>query len=157
MLAKQTQSPLDSKPRKSPSRTRTASALDTRDLSPQHPSAPCASLSDMYPDETRRGGGGTASVDYLDGGGYDYVSPAPDPLYSRSATPAVGYYSPSLDTHGPPSDDSLPSLGSGPTSPLVFVPSSPQLSPFLQPPSHPGLPGQQIGRASCRERVSSPV
>ncbi|XP_046877262.1 estrogen receptor isoform X2 [Hypomesus transpacificus] len=94
----------------------------------------------MYPDEARRGGG-AASIDYLDGG-YDYAVPAPELLYSPSATPAVGYYSPSLDTHGPPSDGSLPSLGSGPTSPLVFVPSSPQLSPFLHPPSHPGLPGQ---------------
>ncbi|XP_062323199.1 LOW QUALITY PROTEIN: estrogen receptor [Osmerus eperlanus] len=122
-----------------PTGSRTTSALDTRDLSPQRPSAPCALLRDMYPDKT--GGGGAASVDYLDGG-YDYAAPAPDPLYSRSATPAVGYYSPSLDTHGPSSDGSLPSLDSGPNSPLVFVQYSPQLSPFLHPPCHPGLPAE---------------
>uniref|UniRef100_A0A4W5K8M0 Estrogen receptor n=1 Tax=Hucho hucho TaxID=62062 RepID=A0A4W5K8M0_9TELE len=36
----------------------------------------------------------------------------------------------------------MQSLGSSPTGPLVFVPSSPQLSPFLHPPSHHGLPSQ---------------
>uniref|UniRef100_A0A669CYE9 Estrogen receptor n=1 Tax=Oreochromis niloticus TaxID=8128 RepID=A0A669CYE9_ORENI len=48
----------------------------------------------------------------------------------------TGCYSAPLDAHGPLSDGSLQSLGSGPTSPLVFVPSSPRLSPFMHPPSH---------------------
>ncbi|XP_070842982.1 estrogen receptor [Chaetodon trifascialis] len=108
------------------------SELET--LSPQRPSPPLrAPLSDMYPEESR-GSGGVATVDFLEGT-YDYAAPtpAPTPLYSHS-TP--GYYSAPLDTHGPPSDGSLQSLGSGPTSPLVFVPSSPRLSPFMHPPSH---------------------
>uniref|UniRef100_A0A3Q0RHB9 Estrogen receptor n=1 Tax=Amphilophus citrinellus TaxID=61819 RepID=A0A3Q0RHB9_AMPCI len=87
----------------------------------------------MYPEESR-GSGGVATVDFLEGT-YDYAAPtpAPTPLYSHSTT---GCYSAPLDTHGPPSDGSLQSLGSGPTSPLVFVPSSPRLSPFMHPPSH---------------------
>ncbi|XP_047429559.1 estrogen receptor isoform X2 [Mugil cephalus] len=87
----------------------------------------------MYPEESR-GSGGAATVDFLEGT-YDYAAPtpAPTPLYSHSAT---GYYSAPPDTHGQPSDGSLQSLGSGPTSPLVFVPSSPRLSPFMHPPSH---------------------
>lgn len=91
-----------------------------------------APLSDMYPEESR-GSGGVATVDFLEGA-YDYAAPTPatTPLYSHS-TP--GYYSAPLDAHGPPSDSSLQSLGSGPTSPLVFVPSSPRLSPFMHPPS----------------------
>lgn len=108
------------------------SELET--LSPQRPSPPLpAPLGDMYPEESR-GSGGVATVDFLEGT-YDYAAPtpAPTPLYSHS-TP--GYYSAPLDAHGPPSDGSLQSLGSGPTSPLVFVPSSPRLSPFMHPPSH---------------------
>ncbi|KAK5852910.1 hypothetical protein PBY51_006743 [Eleginops maclovinus] len=103
-------------------------------LSPQRPSPPpCAPFSEMYPEESR-GSGGVATVDFLEGT-YDYAAPtpAPTPLYSHSTT---GYYSPPLDAHGQPSDGSLQSLGSGPTSPLVFVPSSPRLSPFMHPPSH---------------------
>lgn len=98
-------------------------------LSPQQR----APLSDMYPEESR-GSGGVATVDFLEGT-YDYATPtpAPTPLYSHSTT---GYYSAPLDAHGPPSDGSLQSLGSGPTSPLVFVPSSPRLSPFMHPPNH---------------------
>ncbi|KAM6906008.1 estrogen receptor isoform 1-T1 [Lycodopsis pacificus] len=108
------------------------SELET--LSPQHPSpAPRAHFSDMYPEESR-GSGGVATVDFLEGT-YDYAAPTPvqTPLYSHS-TP--GFYSAPLDSHRPPSDGSLQSLGSGPTSPIVFVPSSPRLSPFLHPPSH---------------------
>nr|O42132.1 RecName: Full=Estrogen receptor; Short=ER; AltName: Full=ER-alpha; AltName: Full=Estradiol receptor; AltName: Full=Nuclear receptor subfamily 3 group A member 1 [Pagrus major]BAA22517.1 estrogen receptor [Pagrus major] len=87
----------------------------------------------MYPEDSR-GSGGVATVDFLEGT-YDYAAPtpAPTPLYSHS-TP--GYYSAPLDAHGPPSDGSLQSLGSGPNSPLVFVPSSPRLSPFMHPPTH---------------------
>ncbi|XP_026197203.1 estrogen receptor [Anabas testudineus] len=102
-------------------------------LSPPRLSPPLhAPLSDMYPEENR-GSGGVATVDFLEGT-YDYATPtpAPTPLYSHSTT---GYYSAALDTHGPPSNGSLQSLGSGSTSPLVFVPSSTRLSPFMHPPS----------------------
>lgn len=114
-----------------PSFSPTLSELET--LSLQRPSPPLrAPLSDMYPEESR-GSGGVASVDFLEGT-YNYAAPtaATTPLYSQS-TP--GCYSAPLDTHGSPSDGSLQSLGSGPTSPLVFVPSSPRLSPFMHPPS----------------------
>lgn len=90
-----------------------------------------APLSDMYPEESQ-GPGGVAAVDFLEGA-FDYAAPAPGPLYSH---PTTGYYSAPLDAHGSPSDGSLHSLGSGPTSPLVFVPSSPRLSPFMHPSSH---------------------
>ncbi|XP_062293159.1 estrogen receptor isoform X1 [Scomber scombrus] len=101
--------------------------------SPRLSPPPRAPLSDMYPEESR-GSGGVATVDFLEGT-YDYATPtpAPTPHYSH---PTTGYYSAPLDSHGPPSDGSLQSLGSGPTSPLVFVPSSPRLSPFMHPPSH---------------------
>ncbi|KAK9531504.1 hypothetical protein VZT92_010925 [Zoarces viviparus] len=116
-------------------RPRTSPALsELETLSPQHPlPAPRAHFSDMYPEESR-GSGGVTTVDFLEGT-YDYAAPtpAPTPLYSHS-TP--GFYSAPLDSHRPPSDGSLQSLGSGPTSPIVFVPSSPRLSPFLHPPSH---------------------
>ncbi|XP_029902935.1 estrogen receptor isoform X2 [Myripristis murdjan] len=114
-----------------------ASALET--LSPQRLSPPPrAPLSDMYPEENR-GPVGVATVDFLEGV-YDYAASASTPtLYSHSTN---GFYSGSLDAHRPPSNGSLQSLGNGPTSPLVFVPSSPQLSPFTHPPSHPGVPSQ---------------
>ncbi|XP_054617985.1 estrogen receptor isoform X1 [Dunckerocampus dactyliophorus] len=110
-------------------------APELESLSPPRLSPPprAAPLSGMYPEDSR-GSGGVATVDFLEGT-YDYASPtpAPTPLYSH---PTTGYYSAPLDTHGPPSDGSLQSLGSGPTSPLVFVPTSPRLSPFMHPPSH---------------------
>uniref|UniRef100_A0A673YKQ4 Estrogen receptor n=1 Tax=Salmo trutta TaxID=8032 RepID=A0A673YKQ4_SALTR len=79
----------------------------------------------MYPEETR-GGGGAAAIDYLEGV-YDYTAHAPGlaPLYSSSTA--------SLDAHGPPSDGSLQSL--------LFVPSTPQPSPFLR---HTSLPSQSF-------------
>ncbi|XP_033991292.1 estrogen receptor-like [Trematomus bernacchii] len=106
------------------------SELET--LSPQRPSPPPrAHFSDMYPEESRGSG---ATVDFLEGT-YDYAAPtpAPTPLHSHST---AGFYSPPLDAHGQPSDGSLQSLGSGPACPLVFVPCSPRLSPFMPPPSH---------------------
>uniref|UniRef100_A0A8C6UH46 Estrogen receptor n=1 Tax=Neogobius melanostomus TaxID=47308 RepID=A0A8C6UH46_9GOBI len=109
----------------------------------------------MYPEESR-GSGGVTTVDFLDGT-YDYTAPTPAPtLYGHSG---AGYFSGQPDAHAPPSDGSLQSLGSGPSSPLVFVPSSPRLSPFMHPPSHHYLestptpvyrsnvpPGQQLPR-----------
>ncbi|KAM3861084.1 estrogen receptor [Diretmus argenteus] len=133
------------RPRISPA----ASALETLSPPPLSP-PPRAPLSDMYPEESR-GPGGVATVDFLEGA-FDYAAPAPvpTPLYSHST---AGYYSAPLDAHGSPSDGSLQSLGSGPTSPLVFVPSSPQLSPFMHPPSHPGMPSQPY----YLETTSTPV
>lgn len=109
-----------------------SSELET--LSPPRLSpSPRAPFSDMYPEESP-GSGGAAAVDFLEGM-YDYAgpTPAPTPLYSNSST---GYFSAPLDPHGPTSDGSLQSLGSGSTSPLVFVPTSPRLSPFMHPPGH---------------------
>uniref|UniRef100_A0A8C7RSP3 Estrogen receptor n=2 Tax=Oncorhynchus mykiss TaxID=8022 RepID=A0A8C7RSP3_ONCMY len=97
-------------------------AISPQKLSPQPPLTP---YSDMYPEETR-GGGGAASIDYLEGVD-DYTAHAPGlvPFYSSSTA--------SLDAHGPPSDGRLQSL--------LFVPSTPQLSPFLR---HTSLPSQSI-------------
>ncbi|XP_055741223.1 estrogen receptor isoform X2 [Salvelinus fontinalis] len=132
MLVRQSHTQI-SKPLGAPLRSRTtleSPTISPPKLSPQQPTTP---NSNMYPEETR-GGGGAAAFNYLDGG-YDYTAPAqgPAPLY-YSTTPQ--------DAHGPPSDGSMQSLGSSPTGPLVFVSSSPQLSPFLHPPSHHGLPSQ---------------
>nr|XP_029532304.1 estrogen receptor isoform X2 [Oncorhynchus nerka] len=132
MLVRQSHTQI-SKPLGAPLRSRTtleSHFISPPKLSPQQPTTP---NSNMYPEETR-GGGGVATFNYLDGG-YDYTAPAqgPAPLY-YSTTPQ--------DAHGPPSDGSMQSLGSSPTGPLVFVSSSPQLSPFLHPPSHHGLPSQ---------------
>ncbi|KAM4712610.1 estrogen receptor [Anableps anableps] len=130
------QSPVQSKqefgPAPRPRISPASSELETLS-SPHLPPSPHAPLSDMYPEESR-GSGGVAVVDFLEGT-YDYATPtpAPTPLYNHSTT---GYYSAPLDTQGPPSDGSLHSLGSGPTSPLVFVPTSPRLSPFIHAPSH---------------------
>ncbi|XP_072299112.1 estrogen receptor [Eucyclogobius newberryi] len=99
---------------------------------PPHAPSTRPHSSGMYPEESR-GSGGVATVDFLDGT-YDYTAPTPAPtLYSHSS---AGYFSAALDAHGPPSDGSLQSLGSGPNSPLMFVPSSPRLSPFMHPPGH---------------------
>ncbi|XP_068609648.1 estrogen receptor [Brachionichthys hirsutus] len=133
-------------------RTRTGPAIsELETLSPQR-----APASDMYPEE-RRGSGGVAAVDFLEGM-YDYAvpTPAPTPLYSHS-TP--GYYSAPVDAHGPLSDGSLQSLGSGPASPLVFVPSSPRLSPFMHPPSQHYLepsstPAYRSSAPSSQQAVS---
>ncbi|XP_077567510.1 estrogen receptor isoform X1 [Stigmatopora nigra] len=103
-------------------------------LPPLGPSPPPrAPVNGMYPEESQ-GSGRVASVDFLEGT-YDYASPTPaqTPLYGH---PTPSYYSAPLDTHGSPSDGSLQSLGSGPTSPLVFVPTSPRLSPFMHPSGH---------------------
>ncbi|XP_045575385.1 estrogen receptor isoform X1 [Salmo salar] len=132
MLVRQSHTQI-SKPLGAPLRSRTtleSHAISPPKLSPQQPTTP---NSNMYPEETRRGGG-AAAFNYLDGG-YDYTAPTqgPAPLY-YSTTPQ--------DAHGPPSDGSMQSLGSSPTGPLVFVSSSPQLSPFLHPPGHHGLPSQ---------------
>ncbi|KAM8832874.1 estrogen receptor [Spinachia spinachia] len=126
------QSPKQSRPVLGTRISTALSELETISLQPPSP-PPRAHLSEMYPEESR-GSGGAATVDFLEGT-YDYAAPtpAPTPLYTLS-TP--GYYSAPLDSHRPPSDGSLQSLGSGPTSPTVFVPSSPRLSPFLPPPSH---------------------
>ncbi|KAK7907766.1 hypothetical protein WMY93_016378 [Mugilogobius chulae] len=116
-------------PCRSVPRARTSPELES--LSPPRAPSP-PPLSGMYPEESR-GSGGVATVDFLDGT-FDYTAPTPAPtLYNHSSS---GYFSAPLDAHGPPSDGSLQSLGSGPNSPLMFVPSSPRLSPFMHPPSH---------------------
>ncbi|KAJ8409698.1 hypothetical protein AAFF_G00217570 [Aldrovandia affinis] len=91
-------------------------------------------LGDMYPEE---GGAGAAPVTYLDGG-YDYAAPpaaTAAPIYNGAG---VSYYPAPLDSHGSASDASLHSLGGVPTRHLVFLPSSSELSPFIQPSNQPG-------------------
>ncbi|XP_051501500.1 estrogen receptor-like isoform X2 [Myxocyprinus asiaticus] len=92
-------------------------------------------LSPMYPKEEHSVGDITSSVNYLDGA-YEY--PNPSQTYSSSSPdepPSVGYYPAPPDPHAPPAEKHLQSLGTGSRSPLIFAPSSPQLSPYL---SHHG-------------------
>ncbi|XP_030628745.1 estrogen receptor [Chanos chanos] len=96
----------------------------------------------MYPEEEQREGGVSATVDYLDGG-FDYTNHTS--IYntpSPTGPSALGYYPAPPDPPTPPTEGSLQALGSGSTSPLVYVPSSPQVSPFLHHPSH--QPAQQV-------------
>ncbi|GAA6077268.1 estrogen receptor isoform X1 [Tachysurus ichikawai] len=87
-------------------------------------------LSPLYPEEVQHTVGGiSSSAHYLDGT-FDYTA---NPDASNSS---VEYFSaaPNLQVAPEPQEENLQPLPNGPSSPLVFVPSSPQLSPFL---SHP--------------------
>ncbi|KAG9347647.1 hypothetical protein JZ751_005219 [Albula glossodonta] len=106
---------------------------------------PDRGLSEMYLEENR------ITANYLDGG-YDYAAPpaaSAAPLYNATG---VSYFSPSANAHSSASDASLHPLGNVPSSPLVFMPSSPQLSPFVHP-SH--NPSQQV--PYYLESASTPV
>ncbi|KAI4880533.1 hypothetical protein NFI96_018562, partial [Prochilodus magdalenae] len=85
-------------------------------------------LSPMFPEE----GGISSTVHFLDGA-YDYHTPA-----SSTGPTTVGFYPPPSDPQLAPAEGTLQPLASGTASPLVFMPSSPQMSPYL---NHPG--GQQ--------------
>uniref|UniRef100_A0A8C1KVC3 Estrogen receptor n=1 Tax=Cyprinus carpio TaxID=7962 RepID=A0A8C1KVC3_CYPCA len=89
----------------------------------------------MYPKEEHSVGGISSSVNYLDGS-YEFPNPTQTYGTSSPAEPAsVGYYPAPPDPHAPPVEEHLQSLGTGSSSPLIFAPSSPQLSPYL---SHHG-------------------
>lgn len=99
----------------------------------EEPSSPPAAhkLSPMYPKEEHSAGGISSSVNYLDGA-YEYPNPTQTFGTSSPAEPAsVGYYPAPPDPH----EEHLQTLGGGSSSPLMFAPSSPQLSPYL---SHHG-------------------
>lgn len=89
-------------------------------------------LSPMYPKEEHSAGGISSSVNYLDGA-YEY--PDPTQTYGTSSPASVGYYPVPTDPHAPPVEEHLQTLSAGSSSPLMFAPSSPQLSPYL---SHHG-------------------
>uniref|UniRef100_A0A8C2KI38 Estrogen receptor n=1 Tax=Cyprinus carpio TaxID=7962 RepID=A0A8C2KI38_CYPCA len=89
----------------------------------------------MYPKEEHSVGGISSSVNYLDGS-CEFPNPTQTYGTSSPAEPAsVGYYPAPPDPHAPPVEEHLQSLGTGSSSPLIFAPSSPQLSPYL---SHHG-------------------
>ncbi|XP_048062415.1 LOW QUALITY PROTEIN: estrogen receptor [Megalobrama amblycephala] len=89
----------------------------------------------MYPKEEHSAGGISSSVNYLDGA-YEYPDPTQTYGTSSPADPAsVGYYPVPTDPHAPPVEEHLQTLAAGSSSPLMFAPSSPQLSPYL---SHHG-------------------
>nr|ALT14001.1 estrogen receptor [Tachysurus fulvidraco] len=84
-------------------------------------------LSPMYPEEEQHTLGGiSSSAQYMDGT-FDYTA---NPDASNSS---VEYFSaaPNLQVAPEPQEENLQPLPNGSSSPLVFVPSSPQLSPFL--------------------------
>nr|ABU41681.1 estrogen receptor alpha 2 [Spinibarbus denticulatus] len=85
----------------------------------------------MYPKEEHSAGAISSSVNYLDGA-YEFPNPTQTYGTSSPAEPAsVGYYSAPPDPHAPPAEEHLQTLGTGSGSPLMFAPSSPQLSPYL--------------------------
>ncbi|XP_066556619.1 estrogen receptor isoform X2 [Amia ocellicauda] len=94
---------------------------------------PERALSEMFLEEDRTG----AAVNYLDSTYEFTAAAAAAPLYNPTS---MGYHSAPADAHGSTSDASLHSLGSVPTSPLVFLPSNPQLSPFVHHPHHHNQP-----------------
>nr|WGC88972.1 estrogen receptor 1 [Osteobrama belangeri] len=88
-------------------------------------------LSPMYPKEEHSAGGISSSVSYLDGA-YEFPNPTQTYGTSSPAEPAsVGYYPAPPDPHSAPAEEHLQTLGTGSASPLIFAPSSPQLSPYL--------------------------
>lgn len=92
-------------------------------------------LSPMYPKEEHSAGGISSSVNYLDGA-YEYPDPTQTYGTTSPADPAsVGYFPAPTDPHAPPVEEHLQTLGGESSSPLMFAPSSPQLSPYL---SHHG-------------------
>ncbi|RXN26592.1 estrogen receptor alpha [Labeo rohita] len=116
-------------------RRRTSPSLEREDL--QGLSSPPAAhkLSLMYPKEENSTGAISSSVNYLDGA-YEFPNPTQTYGTSSPAEPAsVGYYPAPPDPHAPPVEEPLQSLGTESSSPLMFAPSSPQLSPYL---SHHG-------------------
>lgn len=102
-------------------------------------------LSPMYPEEEQRTAGGMSStVHYLDGT-FDY-STSTTTTNPDASNSSVDYYStaPDLQVAPEPQDENLQPLANGSTSPLVFVPSSPQLSPFLGHPPTGQHTAQQV-------------
>nr|BAG82650.1 estrogen receptor alpha1 [Acipenser schrenckii] len=77
----------------------------------------------MYLEENRT----SATVNYLDNT-YEFAAAAAAPLYNPSN---LVYHSAPLEPHSSASEGNLHSRGNVPTSPLVFMPSNPQLSSFI--------------------------
>ncbi|RXM34121.1 Estrogen receptor [Acipenser ruthenus] len=84
---------------------------------------PDRALSEMYLEENRT----SATVNYLDNT-YEFAAAAAAPLYNPSN---LVYHSAPLEPHSSASEGNLHSRGNVPTSPLVFMPSNPQLSSFI--------------------------
>ncbi|XP_051954202.1 estrogen receptor [Xyrauchen texanus] len=107
-------------------RQRTSPSLEREELEELSSPPALHKLSPMYPKEEHNSGGITSSFNYLDGA-YEY--PIPSQSYSNSspAEPSsTGQYPAAPEPHAPAAESS---------SPLMFAPSSPQLSPYL---SHHG-------------------
>ncbi|KAF4071121.1 hypothetical protein AMELA_G00281350 [Ameiurus melas] len=91
-------------------------------------------LSPMYPEEEQRTTGGISSTAHYLDGTFDYTT-NPD-----AANSSVDYYSVAPERQ----EENLQPLPNGSTSPPVFVPSSPQLSPFLGHPPAGQHAAQQV-------------
>nr|BAG82653.1 estrogen receptor alpha [Atractosteus tropicus] len=117
--------------------------------------APERALGEMYLEENRN----STAVNYLDGTYEFTTAPAATPIYNPTT---VSYHSAPVDTHGSASEANLHSLGSVPTSPLVFVPSNPRLSPFVHHPHHhsqqlPYYLESDQGNYRLREAATTPL
>lgn len=91
-------------------------------------------LSPMYPEEEQRTTGGISSTAHYLDGTFNYTT-NPDATNS-----SVDYYSVAPE----PQEENLQPLPNGSSSPPVFVPSSPQLSPFLGHPPAGQHTAQQV-------------
>ncbi|KAI5090847.1 estrogen receptor isoform X1 [Silurus meridionalis] len=84
-------------------------------------------LSPMYPEEEQRTTGGMSSSAHYLNGTFEYTT---NPEASNSS--ADYYPAPAdLQVAPEPQDESLQPLTNGSSSPLVFIPSGPQISPFI--------------------------
>ncbi|XP_041108348.1 estrogen receptor [Polyodon spathula] len=115
---------------------------------------PDRALSEMYLEENRTG----AAVTYLDNT-YEFATAAAAPLYSPSN---LVYHSAPLESHSSAPEGNLHSQGNVPTSPLVFLPSNPQLSPFIQHHHHhsrqvPYYLENDQGNYRLREATPEPI
>ncbi|KAG1964430.1 estrogen receptor isoform X1 [Pimephales promelas] len=92
-------------------------------------------LSPMYPKEEHSAEGISSSVNYLDGA-YEYPDPTQTYGTTSPAEPlSVGYFLAPTDHHAPPVEEHMQTFSGESSSPLMFAPTSPQLSPYL---SHHG-------------------
>ncbi|MGH0151116.1 UNVERIFIED_CONTAM: hypothetical protein FKN15_037786 [Acipenser sinensis] len=101
-----------------------ARELEAFNSSPSNLS-PERALSKMYLEESRT----SATVNYMENT-YEFAvaASAAAPLYNPSN---LGFHSAPLESNSSAPEGNLHSLGNVPVSPLVFLPSNPQLSPFI--------------------------
>ncbi|XP_058880122.1 estrogen receptor-like isoform X4 [Acipenser ruthenus] len=117
---------------------------------------PERALSKMYLEESRT----SATVNYMENT-YEFAvaASAAAPLYNPSN---LGFHSAPLESSSSAPEGNLHSLGNVPVSPLVFLPSNPQLSPFIHHHHHqsqqlPYYLENEQGSYRLREATPEPI